>query len=294
LQFMSGQARHKYEYGVDQSLKSAPAAVVRMAGRKKRVLDVGAGPGSITKILATDSQCAVTAVEIDLTAVERLREFCESVHVCDLNEAQWAKALEAEVPFDVVVLADVLEHLRDPQSVLAECGRLLAPDGVIVVSIPHAGHSAVIACLLESDVAYQEYGLLDRTHIRFFGLKNMQDLFDSAGLRIVEAEFVVRSPEQTELAVIWRRLGRPLKSALSDSPYGNLYQVVVKAEAGPPDRSSLRLLDLPIPAPGTDWPSHTVGRSRVLGRLKAAVLPHLSVDARMRIKQVLSRLGIRV
>jgi 2-polyprenyl-3-methyl-5-hydroxy-6-metoxy-1,4-benzoquinol methylase len=290
---MSGHARHKYDYGVDQSLKSAPAAVIRMAGRKKRVLDVGAGPGSITKILATDSQCAVTAVEIDLTAVERLREFCESVHLCDLNEPQWEKPLEVEAPFDVVVLADVLEHLYDPQSVLAECSRLLAPNGVAVVSIPHAGHSAVIACLLESDVAYQEYGLLDRTHIRFFGLKNMQEMFDSAGLRIVETEFVVRSPEQTELAVNWRRLGRPLKSALSDSPYGNLYQVVVKAEVGPPDRSSIRLLDVPIPPPGTDWPSHTMS-SNVVGRLKAAVLPYLSADTRMRIKHALSRLGIRL
>ncbi len=79
--------------------------------------------------------------------------------------------------FEVIVAADVLEHLYDPWATLRTVRDILDTDGYVVVSLPHIGHNAVIACILQEDFEYQDWGLLDKTHIRFFGIENMQQTF---------------------------------------------------------------------------------------------------------------------
>jgi hypothetical protein len=97
------------------------------------------------------------------------------------------------------------------------------------------GHHGVVACLLDEDFEYREWGLLDRTHIRFFGIKNMQALFDGAGLHIVDAEVVVRRPERCEFAGHWTRLPLATQHAIEQAnPLGCAYQIVIKAAAVPP------------------------------------------------------------
>ena len=64
--------RHNYEYQVDREGDGAPARVVRMVGKNKRVMEIGAGPGSITRLLTTVSKCRVTALEIDEEAIKKL------------------------------------------------------------------------------------------------------------------------------------------------------------------------------------------------------------------------------
>ena len=78
--------RHKYEYKLDINGPSAPAAVVRMVGEGKRVLEIGAGPGSITRVLKEHSGCRVTAIELDEEAIKKLSPFCEHVYQSDLND----------------------------------------------------------------------------------------------------------------------------------------------------------------------------------------------------------------
>lgn len=145
-----------------------------------------------------------------------LSEFCEAVYPCDLNVEGWTSGLRDAGTFDVIVAADVLEHLCYPVATLEALKFLLSRDGgCLVVFLPHVGNNAVVASILDDDFEYRDHGLLDRTHIRFFGLKNMQDLFEVAGYRIVEAEFVITPPGLTELASHWRRLPRKIKSALA-------------------------------------------------------------------------------
>jgi 2-polyprenyl-3-methyl-5-hydroxy-6-metoxy-1,4-benzoquinol methylase len=220
---------HKYDYEIDLNDDGAPARVVRMVGRGKRVLEIGAGPGSMTRVLRDSFDCRVTAVEIDEDVIPALTPFCERVYRADLNDTTWSQALADERKFDVIIIADVLEHLYDPWTALPLIKELLADDGSIIVSIPHAGHNSVLACLLDEDLAYRDAGLLDRTHIRFFGMKNIQALFDAAGLTITEAEFVIRSPEETEFAAAWNRLPAALRTQLLKNEFGQVYQIVARA-----------------------------------------------------------------
>lgn len=220
--------RHKYEYKVKLDADSGPARVVRMVGTGKSVLEIGAGPGSITKLLTSVSECRVTALDIDAESIKKLAPYCEHAYQADLNDRTWPNVLNS-AKYEVLVAADVLEHVYDPLLVLQTMKGLLNQVGYMVISIPHAGHSVIHACLLDEDFDYQESGLLDKTHIRFFGIKNIQNLFENAGMKIVHAEFVVRNPEHTEFSKRWAKTPKDVKDVLAKNPFGLVYQVIVKA-----------------------------------------------------------------
>ncbi len=276
------EKRHKYDYRVSlDDDNRAATKVVRMVGQGRRVLEIGAGPGSITRLLKERGACIITAVELDAEALPHLAPFCEQVLQRDLNHPAWTQGLAIPGGYEVIVAADVFEHLFDPWRTLEELKPLLATDGELVVSLPHAGHNAVVGALLNGNFRYHDWGLLDRTHIRFFGLKNIDDLFSGAGYNIVEADYVRHAPEATELADLWKKLPRKIRAALAEAQYGDIYQVVIRAGrrgAGMPDGP--RLVP-PAPAP-----------YRVLDRLKDTLRPWLPAPLRRGLRRLLSALGI--
>ena len=278
--------RHIYEYKVNPN--SAGEKVVRMVGPDRRVLELGSGPGSITRLLK-GNRCHVTALELDPSAIEIVSEFCEHVFPCDLNDPAWPGKLADFGKFQVVVAGDVLEHLYDPWLVLRSLQSLLTDDGYVVISLPHIGHNAVIACLLTGEFGYQPWGLLDKTHIRFFGIESIQRLFNESGFKIIEVDYVIKTPEQTEFAQRWRKLPTATRQALASNPFGTIYQVVVKAVPTAAPGNGLQLSSQPVPLPiATSFSAGAKG-NRVLGFL----ISFLSLRTRQRISQALSRVGIR-
>ncbi len=249
---------HKYDYVIDVDDDSAPAHVVKMVGEGQRVLELGAGPGSISRVLKEAYNCRVTAVELDEEVLSRLETACDKVYRIDLNDASWPEALEGEAAFDAVVAADVLEHLYDPWSVLQQIPGLIHDDGAIVVSIPHAGYVGMLASLLDDDLEYRDAGLLDEGHIRFFGMKNIQTLFDGANLAIVDVRFVTPFPEDTEFAEVWARTAPTKRTALLENRFGRVYQVVAKVVPKTSDRPGISLLALS----GQGKPEEDAGRER--------------------------------
>lgn len=277
--------RHKYEYHV--SPHTAAAKIVRMVGDRKRILELGPGPGAITRLLHANA-CQVTALELDPKAIEIVTPFCERVLSCNLNDLAWPELLANVSPFDAVVAGDVLEHLYDPWETLARLAPLLAPDGYVILSVPHAGHNAVISCLLAGRFEYQPWGLLDKTHIRFFCINDIQRLATEAGYKIVEADFVLKKPEQTEFAKLWRTLPALQRTALESNRFGSIYQVVVRLVPRTAPGKGLRLESIPMPDAESPTLSTGARSSRILGFL----LSFLSLETRARLSEVVQRLGI--
>ena len=276
------QQRHNYEYQVGMEGDGAPARVVRMVGENKQVMEVGAGPGSITKLLTFVSNCRVTALEIDSEAIKKLEPICECAYQVDLNDKSWHETVNIDKLFDVVVAADVLEHVYEPLNVLKDMKSFLNDTGYLVISIPHVGHSVIHACLLEEDFEYSDFGLLDRTHIRFFGIKNIQKLFEDAGLKIVHAEFVVRNPEHTEFAKRWSRVSPEIRNMLAKNPFGSVYQVVVKAVPAHADGKAISLMNLPV----------MTKTSSFLDSIKVGLRTCLSVKMYSRLRLLAAKLGM--
>lgn len=277
--------RHNYEYEVDTSSETAPANVVRMVGRDKRVLEIGCGPGSITKILAHQGGCQVTGLELDPEAIKIVRPYCVQVIQADLNSSEWPSLLDGAKRFDVVVAADVLEHLYDPWMALQRMVPLINSRGYLVISLPHVGHAAVMACLFNGDFEYRDWGLLDRTHIRFFGLKNIEDLFSQANLKIIEVRYVTKPPEETEFTAGWARLSPAIQDALMSCKHSEIYQVVVKAV--PNDYAGDTISLVP---PEHHWQKHLVH----VTSFKTGFGQHLSPQLKNRIRKGLNLFGIEI
>ena len=279
---MGTEERHVYDYVVNPG--SVGALVPRMVGSGRRVLELGTGPGAVTKILHS-SGCSVAGIEIDCSAIDLVSPYCERVIQADLNDSAWVGELGGEL-FDAVVATDVFEHLYDPLATLSRAVGALKPDGFVVLSLPHVAHSGLIAGLLDERFDYQPWGLLDRTHIRFFGLHNVVELVRQAGLKIVDVDFVVKLPEQTEFSNRWRRLSPEVRAALASNPYGNVYQIVVKAKRRQDAGREVDIfkVDLPGPAPG-NFGGHPVTRY---------LIGLVSLKNRQRIANVLRRFGFPV
>ena len=96
---------------------------------------------------------------------------------------------EENLPFekdslDVIIFADVLEHLHDPEKTVRYIRTLLKEGGCILASIPNLMHVSVMRRLLQGDFTYTEVGLLDKTHIHLFTYNEIMRLFQGTGFRV--------------------------------------------------------------------------------------------------------------
>ena len=197
------------------------------------MLDLGSGPGIVAGYLTAHDGKQVTCVDDSADALAAARERgVRRVVAADLADPGWADAVAGE-SFDVIVLADVLEHLVDPAALLAvvEERGLLADDGFLVISIPNAGHEAVLAELIKGRFTYQDTGLLDSTHLRFFTLASVRELLERSGFFITRIERTHRTAEQTSLAAHDVTLPPGLRDRLLEaSAEAQTYQFIVRAE----------------------------------------------------------------
>jgi 2-polyprenyl-3-methyl-5-hydroxy-6-metoxy-1,4-benzoquinol methylase len=148
-------------------------------GRGRRLLDVGAADGLLSRHL-TARGWRVTGVESDPDAARAGAAGCERMIVADLNH----DVPDVDGPYDAVVCGDVLEHLVDPDRVLAALGAALVPGGVVIVSVPNVAHLWMRLSLLAGRFDYADRGILDRTHLRFFTRRTLRALLRGAGLRV--------------------------------------------------------------------------------------------------------------
>lgn len=199
-----------------------------------RVLDLGCATGWQARHLVQQG-CQVVGVEVDAEAAAMATAWCERVIVCDLDMADLPTEL-GDDRFDVVAAGDILEHLRDPARVLRSVRRLLRPDGRVVASIPNVAHGSVRLALLTGAFPYEDAGLLDRTHLRFFTIESITELFDAAGFAIdelvrIEAPIEAGPPYDAAL------LPRGVERAVARMPEATTFQFVVVAH--PVDRSDV-------------------------------------------------------
>lgn len=226
----------KYDYDVGAlDASSHYGRLALKVGTGKRVLELGSSSGYLSEALTRQFGCRVVAVEIDEQAAAAAAPRCERVVVADLDSANLSEILAGE-QFDVVLLADILEHLREPSRTLRQLLPLIAPGGRIVASIPHVGHGSVRLALFSGQFPYRPMGVLDDTHLRHFNRRSLEELFETAGYRITQCDRNIWGIFDTEVG---SRLGSypdALLSLLRSDPESSTYQFIV--EASPLDPSS--------------------------------------------------------
>jgi GT2 family glycosyltransferase len=175
--------------------------------RAGRVLEVGCGAGVLGERLKTSGKATyVTGVELSVHAAALARSRLDAVQVGDIE----SMPIDAWIgQFDTLIVADVLEHLRDPWAALFRLRDCLKDGGTVVASIPNIAHYKIIKKLLFTEWRYEPGGILDHTHLRFFTRGSIEDLFRNAGLEILRIEREGRERW-------WSRLFGPLSRRIRD------------------------------------------------------------------------------
>lgn len=158
-----------------------PEVLALIPETARHVLDVGCASGALGRAVKQRQECRVTGIEYVAEVAQVAAESLDDVYAGDAVEAMQGMP---DAFFDCIVFADVLEHLVDPAACLAEAKRLLTPGGMVVASIPNVRHWSVVKDLLEGRWDYQDAGILDRTHLRFFTRESMVRMFMEAGFHV--------------------------------------------------------------------------------------------------------------
>ena len=151
----------------------------------KEVLDVGCAAGALGRALKQRQGCRVSGIEMSEEAAAIAREHLDQVFCGDAFEHL---ATLPENHFDAIIMADVIEHVSDTQRVLSLAKAVLSDAGRIIISIPNVRHWTVVKMLLEGEWRYEEQGILDRTHLRFFTHRSFVRELMLAGLAVETAQ----------------------------------------------------------------------------------------------------------
>lgn len=148
-----------------------------------KVLEIGAGFGATLSYLK-EQNIAKEVVGIDIPANENKSPF-KNIDTFLYGDIEQLDLQQYKNHFDCIILADVLEHLKNPLEVLKKIKSLLNENGEILVSIPNFRHKkAIYKVFLKGDFSYEESGLFDYTHLRFFCKKNIEQLIINGGYDI--------------------------------------------------------------------------------------------------------------
>jgi methionine biosynthesis protein MetW len=167
-------------------LSAAQELLLAAVPDRSLVLDIGCSACYLAAALARRG-CEVHGVELDATAAAAARAHCAAVWTIDVDDAAGREGVSGG--FDAIVLGDVLEHLRDPWSVLAWAVGRLRAGGIAVVSVPNAVHWTARREIARGRFPMRDWGTFDRTHLRWFTRTSAHELMRGAGLAIVRERF---------------------------------------------------------------------------------------------------------
>ena len=153
--------------------------VRRTSGHGGVLLDLGAAGGELGEALRATFDRRI-GFEFDIDRIADLRQHFDAAVIADLEAVRrFPRNVKA------IVLADILEHLRDPSGLLACVRESLAPDGHLFVSVPNIANITVRIGLMFGIFEYRERGILDSTHLRFYTMRAIRREIETAGFRIV-------------------------------------------------------------------------------------------------------------
>jgi 2-polyprenyl-3-methyl-5-hydroxy-6-metoxy-1,4-benzoquinol methylase len=145
--------------------------------KNKKMLEIGAASGD-TLLYAKQHGYANCVYGIDLCSIENSHQNDVQIDQFIIGNVENIELPLGENSFDVIICGDVLEHLVDPYSLVHKLKQLLTPNGILIASVPNIREWHIMMdILIKGNFNYQDAGILDKTHLRFFCKKNIKNLF---------------------------------------------------------------------------------------------------------------------
>lgn len=153
-----------------------------------KVLEIGAAYGE-TLFYLKKNGIASEVVGVDIFEDAKNKQNYKPLDQFIFGDIEKIDLPEYFQHFDLILLPDVLEHLFEPKSVLETLKKYLKEDGKIIISMPNIRHySALYKIVFKGDFKYEESGIFDYTHVRFYCRKNIQALLETAGYKVLNQE----------------------------------------------------------------------------------------------------------
>ncbi|MEO8120162.1 MAG: methyltransferase domain-containing protein, partial [Rhodoferax sp.] len=217
---------HLYQRTVDgDSNDDSLSIIASLIEPGQTLLDLGMGTGSLGQYLSQRHAIVADGVSLNPAEADIARAWYRHALVADLDRDD-LRPLFGDQRYDCIVCADVLEHLKAPQNILAQCKVLLKPGGRLLTSVPNAGYCGLVAELVQGDFRYRPEGLLDNTHLRFFTRKSLQRFFDENGWATQSIKTTERSLLASEFQVAFDSLPPAVARHLLASPDALTYQFI--------------------------------------------------------------------
>lgn len=156
--------------------------VLEWVGSGKKVLEVGCHTGYFSCWL-TKNNCQVTGTDIFEPALERAKPYLyKSVAGNIEDENVWPEI--AEEKYDVILFMHILEHLVNPNNVLAKAKGLLNAGGIVIICLPNINNWEDRWKIFKGQFAYTDTGVMDKTHLRFFNYYTSQEMIVKSGYQV--------------------------------------------------------------------------------------------------------------
>ncbi len=214
-------------------VRSSHGFIVALVGTGKRVLDVGCATGGLLEALKERGN---EGLGLEGDAPQARAAAARGLAVTEWDLRRGLPPLEGQT-FDVVIFADVLEHVADPAPLLQGARSHLAPGGRLLISVPNVAHLSVRLRLLAGRFEYRDHGIMDQTHLRFFTRHSASRLLEGCGYQVLRQMAVpaIPAPPGLERLAIGRawvgsRAWRRLEEFLTELVPGLFaYQFVLEA-----------------------------------------------------------------
>src|SRR5579871_1432657 len=179
----------KYDFALDMKTKNSLSVILENIKPGSTVLEVGPAHGRMTKYMKETLNCNIDIIEIDEEAGTVAKQWASRAWLGSEGNVEgniFYEGLFADgsICYDYIIYADVLEHLVNPEKVLAKSKDFLADEGSIWISIPNVAYNGVIIELMNDQFTYRETGLLDNTHLRFFTMNSLDKMVKKCGFKI--------------------------------------------------------------------------------------------------------------
>jgi SAM-dependent methyltransferase len=150
----------------------------------RRVVEIGCMLGAMAQAFrATHPEAEYVGVDIDPDYARAAAQHCTLALAGDIERLEPA-VFDSLFPSDCWIFGDCLEHLRDPWALLRRIRERISPHGSLLTCIPNAQHWTVQWRLASGQFRYEDNGLMDRTHIRWFTRITMLEMFQAAGWKV--------------------------------------------------------------------------------------------------------------
>lgn len=151
---------------------------------KNKILEIGAG-GGFTLAKIKELNLASEVIGLDLLEIPgsfQNHPIIDRFIIANIENSDLDLPLEY---FDIIIAADVLEHLYSPEQVVDKLLKFLNKDGILIVSVPNIREIRTLyKIVIKGDFRYEDSGIMDRTHIKFFCKKNIVELLQQSSLNI--------------------------------------------------------------------------------------------------------------